>query len=97
MVGRGRERDEKRAAGAVDVVAETRRRMAELLRRTGEQAEKLTGGAGLPGTEAETDERPEAEEPHGWPEIWGPRVGRALGYAFALYLLWRLLSTYVLR
>ncbi len=77
-----------------DVEAETRQRMAEMLRRTGEQTEKLTGGAGLPGTEAEA--RRNAQEPHDWPEVWGPRVGRALGYAFALYLLWHLLGTYVL-
>ena len=37
------------------------------------------------------------EQPQDWPEVWGPRVGRALGYAFALYLLWELLSTYVFR
>ena len=80
--------DDKRPA--TDVTEETRRRFAEEMRRTAEQGEKLTGGAGLP-READTD------EPHDWPEVWGPRVGRALGYAFALYLLWHLLTTYIMK
>ena len=76
-----------------DAAAEARRRFAEEMRRTGQQAEKLTGGAGLP---AEENHAPR-EEFDDWPEKWGPRVGRALGYAFAAYLLWHLLSTYVLK
>jgi hypothetical protein len=75
----------------VDVAEETRRRFAEEMRHAAQQGEKLTGGAGLPG------ERREDDQPRDWPEVWGPRVGRALGYAFALYLLWHLLSTYVLK
>ena len=73
-----------------DVEELTRRRFAEEMRRTAEQGEKLTGGAGVPDTRDDG-------EPHDWPEIWGPRVGRALGYAFALYLLWHLLTTYVMK
>ena len=80
--------DDKRPA--TDVAEETRRRFAEEMRRTAEQGEKLTGGAGVP------DVRDD-DEPHDWPEVWGPRVGRALGYAFALYLLWHLLTTYVMK
>ncbi len=75
-----------------DIADETRRRFAEEMRRTGQQAEKLTGGAGLPGDDAHAPR----EEFDDWPERWGPRVGRALGYAFAAWLLWHLLSTYVL-
>ncbi len=74
----------------VDVAEETRRRFAEEMRRTAEQGEKITGGAGMP-------EGRDDRQPQDWPEVWGPRVGRALGYAFALYLLWELLSTYVFR
>jgi hypothetical protein len=29
-------------------------------------------------------------------EIWGKRVGRALGATFAVFLIWRLIATYVL-
>ena len=76
-----------------DAQAETRRRFAEQMRRAGQQAEKLTGGAGLPAEEAGAPQ----EEFNDWPEKWGPRVGRALGYAFALYLIWHLLTTYVLK
>jgi len=72
------------------VAEETRRRFAEEMRRTAQQGEKIAGGAGVPG-------EGEEGEPRDWPEVWGPRVGRALGYAFALYLLWHLLSTYVFR
>ena len=79
--------DDKRPA--TDVTEETRRRFAEEMRRTTEQGEKMTGGAGLPGEQDDA--------PRDWPEVWGPRVGRALGYAFALYLLWQLLNTYVLK
>ena len=73
-----------------DTAEETRRRFAKEMRRTTEQAEKLTGGAGVPDTR-------DGHEPQDWPEVWGPRVGRALGYAFALYLLWHLLTTYVMK
>ena len=91
-----RARDRARAAPPhEDVEAQTRRRMAEMLRRGGEQAEKIAGGAGLP--KVEDAARQGAGAGRDWPEVWGPRVGRALGYAFALYLLWHLLSTYVLK
>ena len=82
-----------------DVEAETRRRFAEQMRRTAEQGEKLTGGAGVPDDRdgQRSSNGAGEEEFNGWPEVWGPRVGRALGYAFALYLLWHLLSTYVLK
>ena len=81
-----------------NVEAETRRRFAEQIRRTAQQGEKLTGGAGVPDErEPLRDGGTSEEEFNDWPEVWGARVGRALGYAFALYLLWRLLSTYVLK
>ena len=28
-------------------------------------------------------------------EIWGKRIGRTLGVLFALFLIWRLVATYV--
>ena len=86
-----------------DVEAETRRRFAEQMRHTAEQGEKLTGGAGVPDERSQHDRRggqqqqASGDEFNDWPEVWGPRVGRALGYAFALYLLWHLFSTYVLQ
>ncbi len=76
-----------------DVLRETRRRFAEEMRHTAQQGEKIAGGAGVPDEDDDRNDR----EPQDWPEVWGPRVGRALGYAFALYLLWHLLSTYVFR
>ena len=80
--------DARNGRKGMDVAEETRRRFAEEMRRTAEQGEKITGGAGMP-------EGRDDRQPQDWPEVWGPRVGRALGYAFALYLLWHLLSTYV--
>ena len=65
-----------------------RRRMARALAALSEQGEKIAGGAGVPGTEEPA--------PQDWPEVWGRRIGRGLGYLFALYLLWHLLTTYVL-
>ena len=55
------------------------------LRRLDEQSEKL-----LSGQYAGGDERDPAE-------LWGKRIGRGLGFAFALYLIWHLLSTYVFK
>jgi ferric-dicitrate binding protein FerR (iron transport regulator) len=31
-----------------------------------------------------------------WTERWGRRIGLALGYGLALYLVWHLLTTYVI-
>jgi hypothetical protein len=31
-----------------------------------------------------------------WTERWGKRLGLTIGYGLALYMLWHLLSTYVL-
>ena len=42
-------------------------------------------------TGATRDEPPDAAE------IWGKRVGRALGVAFALFLIWQLLTNYVFK
>ena len=42
-------------------------------------------------------EEPPAQEPPDAAEIWGKRVGRALGVAFAIFLIWRLLSAYVFK
>ncbi len=65
-----------------------RRRMAQALSPLNEQSEKIAGGAGIPSGEHEF--------PQDWAEIWGRRIGRGLGYLFALYLLWHLLATYVI-
>ncbi len=82
------ERDRK-PRGGVDEEERTRARMAREVSRLEGQGEKLIGGGGFPaGTPAEEDDAI---------EIWGRRIGRGLGYAFALYLIWHLLSTYVLK
>jgi tetrahydromethanopterin S-methyltransferase subunit G len=56
-----------------------------ILQRLDEQAEKT---ASTP-TFAEGDKD--------WTERWGRRLGRAFGVLLALYLLWHLFTTYVLR
>ncbi len=71
----------------IDEARLARRRMAREMKRLDEQGEKLLGG-GLPHERAAEDD---------WTEVWGRRIGRSLGYAFALYLIWHLLSTYVLK
>jgi hypothetical protein len=40
---------------------------------------------------AAREEEPDAAE------VWGKRVGRTLGVAFAIFLVWQLLSTYVFK
>ncbi|WP_342360209.1 hypothetical protein [Terrarubrum flagellatum] len=35
------------------------------------------------------------DEPPDAAEIWGKRIGRMLGFAFAVYLIWRLVTTYM--
>ncbi len=37
------------------------------------------------------------DEPQDAAEIWGKRVGRILGVAFAIFLVWQLLTTYVFK
>ena len=72
----------------IDEARLARQRMAREMKRLDEQGEKVLGGGGLPHERAaETD----------WTEVWGRRIGRGLGYGFALYLIWHLLSTYVLK
>lgn len=44
------------------------------------------------------DQTPVAEdEPPDAAEIWGRRIGRILGFAFAIFLVWQLLTTYVFK
>lgn len=38
-----------------------------------------------------------AERDRDWTERWGRRLGRIFGVLLALYLLWHLFTTYVLR
>ena len=71
-----------------DEARETRRRMEREMSRLGQQGEKLLGGGMHPHAEG---------EPEDAVELWGRRIGRGLGYTFALYLIWHLLSTYVLK
>jgi len=73
-----------------DTQEQTRRALGAELKRLAEQEGKITGGAGLP------DDAPQAQGEPDAVEIWAKRTGRALGYLFALYLLWHLFSTYVL-
>ena len=37
------------------------------------------------------------EEPADAAEVWGKRVGRALGLVFAIFLIWQLLTNYVFK
>ena len=69
--------------------ARTRARMAREMARLEGQGEKVAGGDGFA--------RPGDDAPDDPIELWGRRIGRTLGYAFALYLIWHLLSTYVLK
>ncbi len=71
-----------------DEAAKTQERMAREMARLEGQGEKLLGGG------VAHDAGGGADDPI---EIWGRRIGRGLGYAFALYLIWHLLSTYVLK
>ena len=97
---RERADDPARAGRDPQGVAEAamRREMARL----SAQGEKIFGPGELAqGAEAGRAGRPAGDEAPGEAapdavEIWARRVGRGLGYAFALYLLWHLLSTYVL-
>ncbi len=76
------------AGKGADEARETRRRMEREMDRLGQQGEKLLGGGMHPHA---------GGEPEDAVELWGRRIGRGLGYAFALYLIWHLLSTYVLK
>ena len=80
----------KRKATGPDEAAETQERMAREMARLEGQGEKLLGGGAMPGGRDEAG----GDDPI---ELWGRRIGRGLGYAFALYLIWHLLSTYVLK
>jgi hypothetical protein len=55
-----------------------------IIERQDEQAEKLLG---MP---------PLGEGDEDWTERWGRRIGRVIGFALAAFLLWHLVSTYVL-
>ncbi len=63
-----------------------RRARADLDRMT-QQSEKLLGAGSGAGAS-------EKDDPI---EIWGRRIGRTLGFAFAGYLIWHLLTTYILK
>ena len=71
-----------------DPARETRERMAQDMRRLGQQGEKIIGGGF------------DADHPDGAAddaiEIWGKRIGRGLGFLFALYLIWHLFSKYLM-
>ena len=56
------------------------------IRRIGEQAPKLTESA--PGTDM-----PDEDDAI---EIWGRRIGRAIGYMIVIYLIYHLITTYML-
>ncbi len=71
--------------------------MQREMARLAAQGEKILG----PGDMAQGAESGQTGAPSGNGEMdaverWARRVGRGLGYAFALYLLWHLLSTYLL-
>lgn len=78
---------QKDAAPGHDEARATRDRMRRHVARLDEQGEKIAGGEPFrPG--GDTDDPI---------ELWGRRIGRTLGYAFALYLIWHIMSTYVFR
>ncbi|MGI9483851.1 MAG: hypothetical protein ACR2OR_16000 [Hyphomicrobiales bacterium] len=72
--------------------AEKARRDVE---RMSEQEEKLLGPAerARPG-EVNYDPSTDPNDPI---EIWGKRIGRSLGFIFAAYLIYHLLTTYVFK
>lgn len=67
------------------------------LDRMHQQSEKILGAntpssakPGEPGYDPSTD-------PNDPIEIWGKRIGRSLGYLFAIYLIYYLATTYVFK
>ena len=79
----------KKPGNGVDEARLTRERMAREMDRLGQQGEKIIGGGMFP----DRGEPPGEEDAI---EIWGRRIGRGLGLLFALYLVWHLLTTYIL-
>lgn len=63
------------------------RKARDDLRRLDQQNEKIFGAA------PRHDPPPEADDAI---EVWAKRSGRALGFLFAAYLIWHLISTYVI-
>ncbi len=95
------EKDSDAARAGRDPQGAAEAAMRREMARLSAQGEKIFGPGDLAqGAEAErTGDRASGSVPGEIPdavEIWARRVGRGLGYAFALYLLWHLLSTYVL-
>ena len=75
------------ASKTPDRNAERTERARADLRRINQQNEKLLGS-----------EFPAEKDPHDDNiELWGKRIGRGLGAAFVLYLIWHLVTTYVLK
>lgn len=72
--------------------AEKARRDVE---RMGEQDEKLLGATERP-RPGDVNYDP-SSDPNDPIEIWGKRIGRSLGYLFAAYLIYHLLTTYVFK
>ena len=85
-------KEERRTARTPgDAAVEARARMRREMARLEAQGEKIGGAEGLAGAGAADEGQADAVE------VWGRRIGRALGYLFALYLLWQLFSTYVMK
>lgn len=59
-----------------------------ILKQVDQQSEKITWSTNT------TDPGHDENDPI---EIWGKRLGRIIGYVFALYLIWHLVTTYVLK
>lgn len=70
-----------------DPARDTRERMARDMKRLGQQGEKIIGGG--------FDADPSDNAADDAIEIWGKRIGRGLGFLFALYLIWHLFSMYL--
>lgn len=67
---------------------ERQRESNAILKQVDQQSEKITWSTNT------TDPAGDENDPI---EIWGKRLGRIIGYAFALYLIWHLVTTYVLK
>jgi hypothetical protein len=102
MTRKPRQPQEKDGYPGKDPQAAARQAMNREMARLAQQGEKIFGpgelgpraGHAAPPSSGNGGSAPPA--PPDAVEIWARRVGRGLGYAFALYLLWHLLSTYVL-
>ena len=63
------------------------RRAKAALTRIGQQSEKFLGAGDNP---ADSDQNDRID-------LWGKRIGRGIGYAIVIFLIWQLTTTYFIR